>query len=298
MERIAIPVDPVKARDEWLRLRAEDITSTDVAALFGVSPYKSHFQLWHEKRDKVIVSIEENERMWVGARIEPAIALMAAERYGWKMMNLTHYGRIVGEGIGSSFDYARDMGDNELAEAVEIKNVDGMRFYETWIKRGKDDYEAPPHIEFQLQHQMLILGVKRGWIVALVGGNELIRIEREADPKVQEAIIGAVRAFWASIKEGKEPPVDWNRDASFLCSRYSKFEPGHEVDASPQIEGLVFQRQDIDEEIKALQVEKDKASALILQHMEDAAKVKGETYSVTRTKKGVRINKRLKKAGS
>ena len=52
-------------RDEqhWLELRTKDLTSTDIAALFGLSPYKTAFELFHEKRDGQVVKLKPNERM-------------------------------------------------------------------------------------------------------------------------------------------------------------------------------------------------------------------------------------------
>ena len=38
-----------KSFDHWLSLKSEDISSTESAALFGLSPYSSEFELYHEK---------------------------------------------------------------------------------------------------------------------------------------------------------------------------------------------------------------------------------------------------------
>ena len=46
---MATEVIAFRSEQEWLDLRKKDITSTDVAALFNLSPYKTEFELYHEK---------------------------------------------------------------------------------------------------------------------------------------------------------------------------------------------------------------------------------------------------------
>ena len=41
----------------WLQQRAKDVTSTEVSALFGLSPYMTEFELWHRKANAEIVRI-------------------------------------------------------------------------------------------------------------------------------------------------------------------------------------------------------------------------------------------------
>ncbi len=58
----------------WLECRTKDITSTEIAALFGISPYITEFELWHRKKSGVVVKFEENERMEWGTALQDAIA--------------------------------------------------------------------------------------------------------------------------------------------------------------------------------------------------------------------------------
>ena len=75
------------SEQHWLELRTRDLTSTDVAALFGLSPYKTAFELFHEKRDGQVVKLKPNERMKWGNRFESAIASSSVsvviEPSGW-----------------------------------------------------------------------------------------------------------------------------------------------------------------------------------------------------------------------
>jgi len=64
-----VPVD----RNHWLELRRADVTSTEVGALFGISPYMTRFELWHQKRSSGVVDVEPSERMQWGTRLQDAI---------------------------------------------------------------------------------------------------------------------------------------------------------------------------------------------------------------------------------
>ena len=35
------------SQEHWLEIRKTDVTSTESAALFGMSPYMTHYDLWH-----------------------------------------------------------------------------------------------------------------------------------------------------------------------------------------------------------------------------------------------------------
>ena len=113
-----------KDKDHWLDLKSKDISSTEVAALFGLSPYLTKFELWHRKKTGSILSIEENERMKWGSRLEPAIAEGIGIDNGWDVAPFKNYMTIPELRLGSSFDYV--IGSNE--SLLEIKNVDNLIF--------------------------------------------------------------------------------------------------------------------------------------------------------------------------
>ena len=217
----------IESREKWLELRANDITSTEIAALFDCSPFEemTRFGLWHRKRNKEVVSIDQNERMKWGTRLESAIANGVAEDLGYTAKRIDYYQRIPELRIGSSFDYMLMSGDQELS-LLECKNVDWRRFKDGWIILDDDDIEAPPHIELQVQHQLLVSGMEKAVIGVLVGGNAAKPIHRVAMPYVQEQIIRRVAGFWESIERGIEPTPDFTKDAD-LISRLNQYaEPG------------------------------------------------------------------------
>lgn len=259
----------------WLELRAQDITSTESPALFGLSPYSTAFELWHRKRNSLVVKIEENERMKWGKRLQDSIATGIAQDMGWTIRPMIEYLRDPQERLGSSFDFA--IGDDGL---LEVKNVDSLAYRDGWIEDG-ESVEAPPHIEVQVQHQLAVSGRKYAYIGALVGGNTIVLIKREPDPNVISLLKSKVSDFWKSIKSNTPPTPVFERDAKFISSLYSNAEAGKVVIADEEITELAAHYKKFAQEEKEIQVHKEVIKARILSKIEDAEKVRGETFSIS-----------------
>lgn len=222
---------------DWLRMRAFDLTSTDIAALFGCSPYCTAFELWHRKKNQQIVDIDPNERMKWGTRLQDAIAAGIAEEEGWTTRRMNEYIRIPELRLGSSFDHSIELHDEkEGFGLLEIKNVDFIQFKQGWLIDDDGSIEAPAHIELQAQHQMLVSGRSYNYIGALVGGNDLKLLPREKNDKIHKAIVAKAEAFWASIEANEPPDPDFARDAEYINSIYNFAEPGKVIDISGNAE--------------------------------------------------------------
>lgn len=227
---------PIESEAQWHALRAQDITSTQVAALFDCNPYLTHFEMWHQKRDGIVETVGQTDRMAWGNRLERTIAEGFAEERGMhRLRKLAIYSRIEGERIGASFDYVADTQPSVPSESVliECKNVDGYEFAEKWTET-----EAPPHIELQVATQMLVSGIGRAFIVALVGGNRLAVYERAREAVVEAKIIDKVREFWRS----ETPPTpDYVRDADYLLANIYNRTEGREIEADATVQELLDQ---------------------------------------------------------
>lgn len=224
-------------RDEahWLELRTKDLTSTDVAALFGLSPYKTAFELFHEKREGKVIKLAPNERMKWGNRFESAIAHGVAEDNEWTVQPLKAYMRDPELRLGSSFDFEITSLTHGKC-ILEIKNVDSLQYKRKWRDDGAGGIEAPEHIELQIQHQMLVSGYEACALVAMVGGNSPKVTFRRADPDIFKAIKTRAAAFWASIEANEAPSADYSRDAELISQIYSQSNQGEVYDAWHDVE--------------------------------------------------------------
>lgn len=282
MEKSIEVIQPTDQR-HWLELRSKDITSTDVAALFGCSPYCTEFELWHRKKESLIIELEQDDRMKWGTRLESSIAAGIAEDHGWTIRKMTEYMRDPIARMGSSFDFSilrKETG--ESAALLEVKNVDSFVYQNGWLVDG-EHIEAPAHIELQVQHQLAVTGLEKAYIGALVGGNRVILIERARDLHVIDAIRAKVKSFWLSIEKGIQPSPDFSKDVEFINKLYSFSEKGKTLYAveNQNLEDLAREYQDLAEREKNIKKKKDEVKAKILMSIGDSEKAIGKLFTIS-----------------
>lgn len=272
----AMEIIKTPTREAWLAARSIDVTSTEVGALFGVSPYLTHFELWHRKKSGALVEIEETERMKWGVRLESAIANGIAEDQGWVIRPMKEYMRLPELRMGSSFDF-----EINGTGILEIKNVDSLAFKQGW---GDDDTdEIPLHIEIQVQHQLAVSGKDFSYVGVLVGGNRVVLVKRDPNPDIITGIKRQVGEFWRSIEAGTPPEPDFKRDAAFIAKLYRYAEPGKVLDASDnkEIAQLCADYKSLSDHMKILETKKDEIKARLLMAIGDTEKVIGPDWTVS-----------------
>jgi len=280
----------------WLAEREKDVTSTESSALFGASPYATAYELWHRKTGQLPVEFEANERMKWGNRLESAIAYGVGEDLGLVVEPFKVYIRLPDHRIGSSFDFKvvgldpnyhgeenvyRDLFRQHGPGILEVKNVDGLAFKRGWLMEG-DDVEAPPHIEFQVQHQMLVAGMAWCCVAPLVAGNTPRPFHRIFDDNAGKAIVKKVDAFWSSIDAGTPPAPDYARDSDAIAALLVN-DNGEEVDMTDDLQLAVLCAEHKDA-AAAEQEASNRKSALkgeIMERIGEAAKVICAGYKIS-----------------
>ncbi len=288
-------VHPFTTKEAWLELRALDLTSTEVAVLFGKSPYMTLPELWDMKKNQQVQLLEENERMFWGIKLQDGIMAGAAERNGWSYRLMNEYIRDPEQRIGSSFDYELTLPDGSLAIG-EVKNVDYLTFVKEWVD-DDEGLQAPVHIELQVQHQMMLKEYDQAFICALVGGNSLRQIHRGADADVQGAMKYKIAEFWKSIEDNQPPALEFERDADFILSKFRSVVPKKIVNKEfdPSFRATATAYSDIGKQISALEKQREGMKANLVFNIGDAEKALAGDFSVTSslTKKGersIRVN--------
>jgi putative phage-type endonuclease len=268
-----LEIIPVTDRDAWLRERVKDVTSTEVSALYGLSPYMTAFELYHQKKNQAVVQIDPNERMKWGTRLESAIAHGAAEDMGWNIEPMNVYIRDADARIGSSFDF-KITSSSDGPGILEVKNVDWLQYRDKWIDDGAGNIEAPEHIELQVQHQMEVTGIAWAAIVVLVGGNEQKIVLRNRDKDVGANIRTKVAEFWQTIEAGRAPSPDYVADAQFIIkSLANKAEAGLVAQSDEALDELIEQYAFLSRSIDEQEALKQATKAQILQRIGTASKV-------------------------
>ena len=271
---------PITDKQSWLENRLLDVTSTEVSALFNLNPYQTEFELYHQKKDKVVVNIDDNERMMWGRHLEDSIALGFAEKYKMKVEQFDVYMRDPETRMGSSFDYK--IVSEEEPMILEIKNVDGLAYRKNWIEHDEYNIEPPEHIALQLQHQLEITGYNVGYIVALVGGNTMKVVRSERDPRIGKLLKGKVENFWERIKLGVPPDVDYTRNSQYIIKNLcNQADAGVTLEADEEMDKLIDDYYAINKEHVSLGKTKDSIKAQILEKSQNASKIVSKYGTIT-----------------
>lgn len=276
-----MPIESIIPKDEkeWLELRTKDITSTEISALFGISPYTTEFELWHRKRDGKVLDFEQNERMLWGTRLQDAIASGIAKDCKWEIRRMNEYLRLTEFRMGSSFDFSIEETEPGL---LEVKNVDSLQYKYGWDIET-ENVEAPPHIEIQIQHQLAVSCRQFAYLGALIGGNKVVLLKREPDLAIIQAIKDRVTKFWESIDKNIEPKPDFKADAEFISKLYGYAEPGKVLDLRGDNEFLTLAKRhkELGDAVKACTEERDGLKAQMLMIVGDAEKVVADGFSIS-----------------
>jgi predicted phage-related endonuclease len=237
-----------KTEADWLAMRHLVVSSTESAALFGLSPYLTAFELAIGKKEALPTLFEQTERMVWGLRLQEAVAKGISEDYGVKVRRVTGFAVHPDISLGASFDYEivgiRTNADGSAVEVkdmmlqqmyrdlgpgvLEVKNVDNYIFRQEWKPDEESgEVEAPAHIEIQVQHQLAAIQTRKWSAVAvLIGGNKAFILLREIDPDFVTQLENKVDGFWTDLGKGVMPPPVLPADVEIIRRIYLGSKPG------------------------------------------------------------------------
>lgn len=269
------------SHEHWLELRKKDLTSTEISTLFGCNPYMTAYELWHSKKGLLSDSFKANDRMTWGTRLQDSIAKGVSEDNNWLIKEKKEYIRRAKLRLGSSFDFVivSDYGDEEAI--LEIKNVDSLAFKNGWIEHEDGSLECPLNIEMQVQHQMIVSGIHKAYVAALIGGNRAVILEREIDWEIEKRIIQKAREFWHTIDKNIKPEPDFSRDAEAIKELYLDVKKNKAIEAPSNFNSLAERYSFLSEQISIMTKEKEKIKSQALVLMGDAEKMVGQNFSVS-----------------
>lgn len=189
-------------------LRAKNIGGSEIAALFGESPYLSEFKLWQIKRGGIEGDdLDENERIQSGNFLEGGTIAWANQKWGYQFYQPHEYvehPNVVGMGCTPDA-FCRQ--DPEIMAQVKI--VDSLQFALHWKANGDKIEEAPLHIILQVQHEMEVCRKNHNVLIVLVGGNRIYEMICDYDAQTGSILRKKVLKFWLSTQP---PEPDFSRD--------------------------------------------------------------------------------------
>jgi putative phage-type endonuclease len=182
-------------RQAWLEARRAGIGGSDCAAALGLSPWKTPYQLWQEKRG-LAVDQPDNWAMRWGRTMEAELR--------------QHYSDVTGRAVLVPTDMLRHPrhewmvanvdGGTEDKRIVEIKT---SRSADGWGEPGTD--QIPQHYLLQVQHYLCVTAYPVADVVLGIYGREPAIYEVPADAELQQMIVDGEAEFWRAVTEGDPP---------------------------------------------------------------------------------------------
>lgn len=192
---------PEQISEAWRAERRKGVGGSDVAAIMGMSPYKSPYEVWAEKTGVVEpADLSGVERVMWGNVLEPVVGDHYRELHPEREVRRVNAmcRSIARPWAQASLDY--EVRDPDLGWGVlEIKTV-GYRSAPMW------DDGVPIFYLTQVVHYLSVTGRPFADVAALIGGQEYREIRIMRDPADVEAVDAAVDAFWRdAVVGGVEP---------------------------------------------------------------------------------------------
>lgn len=262
-----IPIDPETERERWLALRRQDVTASVAGALLGVHPYKTRFQLWHEKAGTVREDAAETQAMVRGRVLEaPALELLRIDRPQWEVWQPNEYLRDPQVRMGATPDaYAIDPARDGRG-VVQVKSVEKSAFARNW--RDEDGNVEPPlWIIVQAIQEAYLAGASWACVIAFVIGYGLDL--HVIDVSLHQGVIDRLRSetaeFWQSIAENRPPDPDYGADGALIARLYAD-DNGREVDLTGDnaLPEILEEREELKDRMRADKALLDEIDAEII----------------------------------
>jgi putative phage-type endonuclease len=249
----------VKDRAAWLERRKQGLGASDAPIVAGVSPYRSPFELWQEKRGEAPAQ-DGTPQMARGNRLEPVAA-------DW-------YAEVTGRKVRRVNQTVTDPHWPHLFAHPDRRS--GKRNVQ--IKTGYRRWEEPPqYVQVQVQHEM---GLMRAEVtdVVLMTFDDLHVYEVPRDDLLIRELFELEEAWWERHVVGGEPPADGSKAYSQYLDRL----PGEAaMVATEEQEIAVQQLYDVREVIREAEDDHAQIVNWLKESMVGSVALEGESFSVS-----------------
>jgi putative phage-type endonuclease len=206
------------ARDEWLADRRSGIGGSDIAAILGLSPWKTAVDVWLDKTGQSTEdAIGNAEAVRWGTLLEDVVAREYSERTGsavqrvnrilrhpeheWAIGNIDRAIVSPGSRVRVADDGGTLLGASGL---LEVKTASAYKAGD-W-GRDSDEDAVPVHYQAQVMWYMALTG--RAWadVAALIGGQRMVIRRIYADDETIAAMLERANEFWHKHVLKRTPP--------------------------------------------------------------------------------------------
>lgn len=248
-------------REEWLYQRRMGIGGSDAAAIVGLDPYRSAYQVYCDKAG-ILCEREDNEAMRQGRDFEQYVAGRFCEAAGKKVQRC---------------NYILAHPDHRFL----IANVDRVVVGENAVLECKttsvynrSDFRSgdiPPNYYVQCVHYMMVTGAEKAYLAVLVLNRAFhwFGIERNEDEI--NALMAAETAFWNDhVLPRREPAPDGSERAGEVIRRLYGIGSDDEVVELAGFDSRIRRYRELGDLIRKLETEQEQIKQEIQAEMKTA----------------------------
>lgn len=191
-------------REDWLQARTTGVGGSDVAAILGLSKWKTPLQVYLEKRGEIGPQPDNDAMRW-GRYLEPVMRQAYADQTGYEVRVLDQLVRHpLYEHMIANLDgfVVPEHAPRRVFEAKTARTAEG------WGEPGSD--QIPQPYLLQVQHYLAVTGFVVADVAVLIGGSDFRIYEVPEDRELQDMLCDACAEFWGRVQSGNPPePVSY-----------------------------------------------------------------------------------------
>ena len=184
----------VQGTPEWHRHRAQFRNASESAAVMGLNPWQTPYQLWLVRTGRMTVPV--TAPMQHGTQLEPAARAAYEEQTGAVMQPL-----VLTDG-----DYSASLDGITLEGELIVEIKCPYKGQASALWQAVSVGEVPEHYGIQVQHQMMVSGAASAHLWVFDGSTGLL-VEIQRAEACMEAIRAAWDGFQAYLDTDTPPPL-------------------------------------------------------------------------------------------
>ena len=231
--------------------------SSDMAAVLGVSPFSTAYDIWLEKTGQ-LQEQPESEVQYTGNMLEDGVLNFAEDKLGKLERNVTcgHESEILRANVDALIVKSGEPVEAKTSSLFHYSNGD-------WGPDESD--EVPDHIIIQTQVHMICTEQDICHVPALIGGRGLMMYHIPRQDQLVQSIIDEAARFWNENVLACVPPVDVY--PSLEVVKRIRRQPKKSIDIKPTLLQSWINAKELAEEAEEI---KDQAQAALLTALADA----------------------------
>lgn len=229
-----------------IETRKTCLGGSDIAAVLGLSRYKTALSVWAEKTGRIEPeNISDKLQVKLGIKMEQIVSELFMEETGKKLH------RVNETLVHKDYPFLQGHIDRRVVGEQAIVEIKTTSAYN---KKDWDNGNAPQEYLIQLMFYMGLTNSSVGYLVGLIGNSDLKIIPVYRDEQVITSIMNKAATFWNKYIATKEMPMTISaNDGDTLYKLFPFADPNNDVLLPDDANILIEQIESSNAELNALE---------------------------------------------